>query len=842
MAAVIGVLLVGITPFAIKWYLYRDCLARAEKLGAEAGQLTELPAELVPARESVQALVDFHRHALPRYYASWHAWLFRTARRMLARAEKDLSLLRSGKDPLEGRRGTILKVYRSGLDGGAEPYFVNVPHSYDPSKKWPLVVRLHGLVGLGEPFQMSIPDHREDCITLAPHAKGSIDFKWVAEEEVLRAIGEVERAYSIDPDRVYLQGHSMGATGSWSLAVHYPDRFAAISATAGNTDHTVWEELWERPEAPPTSPLLELRKFLEDADSAISFAANLLNGGLYCAHGAADEIVPVQHSRNMVDRLKQEGVPVEYREVPLAPHASEFLTSTSQQIGWLLGRKRPPAPEQVHLKASRLRFAKSHWVEILRPGSPLEFAEVRAELRPMAPATDEDREVAASLTVETQNVAEFSLSPPPALLSGRRAGEPPSEGSAPTRPSDLIKLTVDGQQLHVAKAGPQEGSIVLIRRGDGWGVGERAEGMRKRPGLEGPIEDAMRSRFIVVYGAQGEDDLENEIVRREALALQEQWRIRFGYPCMLKADAEVTENDIQDANLICYGRPDQNSVVARAAPGLPFRFETSRINLGEEVFDAPDAGVKFCYPNPLRPGRYLVVFAANTWHGMFQMNNRFGNWFDWSAYENRNYFDYAVFDARTSSPETFLALGYFDYDWKFSPSYCFKGSPELRAETVPFVTPETIALPEEEPSVCLSDVLPAKVTQLLGAVHINRGFAGNPLAIGDTTFGKGLGVKAPCDIEYDLRGRFRTFTARVGVDTEGRDVTANHREHNNIIFEVLGDGRLLATSGGLKCGGRPHRLECDVSGVGKLQLRARQLGGYRWFLLSATWAKPTVRE
>lgn len=803
----------GCLPFVVKRLIYRSCLGRVEKLRAGIATLGPLSDELAAARENLRTQAQFQEHVLPRYYASWRAWFFRSFRRLLTDTEGDFSRLKAGEDPFADRRGTFLLAYRSRIDEGIEPYFLDVPYSYDSSRAWPLVVQLHGLVGLGEPYQQAIPDHREDCLTLAPHGKGSIDYKWVAEQEVLRAIDDVSQKYSIDPGRVHLQGHSMGATGAWSLAGHFPDRFAAISVSAGNTDHTVWEEFWELPEAPEGSHLLRLRKFLEDADSPISYAENFLNTPVYCVHGEKDDIVPVQHSRNMVEKLRSLGSPVECREVPMAPHSSRFLTSRSTQFDWLLASgpgERTPA--RVRVKASRLRYGRSHWVEIRRFGRLLQFGQIEAEIG--GPG---------SIAVTTRNVAEFALSLPQSAVRG-----------------DGLDLEVDGQKLRVRTDDEGPVRATLSKGQDGWGPAAEPSGLRKRAGLEGPIEDAMMERFIVVYGTQGTDGLEKEILRREAEALQDQWRMRFGYPCLLRPDTEVTDEDLADCNLICYGRPDQNAVVRRALEGLPVRFGEGTIGLGEEEFTGPGVGVKFCYPNPLQPERYLVVFAANSWQAMFQSNNRFGNWFDWSAYENRHYYDYAVYDERPHNPETFLTLGYFDQDWQLSPDYRFVGSDGLRQQARPWRSPEHVRVPDGVSELVLSDLLPAKVSQLLGAARFDASYEGNELAIGGRKYAKGFGVKAPSTIEFELGGKFSRFSAEVGIDPEGKAATENHLRHNNLVFEVVGDGKLLASSGILSPSSNPCRLECSIVGVRELALRVRQAKGRRWFLLSAAWAEPKI--
>ena len=804
-ALIIFLVLLALAPFAVKWYFYRSCLSRTAAIRAELQQLT-VSNELNPAMSNLFIAIEFQEHVVPRYYQSWRAWLFRKARGLIKRMEQDLAELKGGKDPYREKRGTFLKVYYSEIDGGSEPYFLDVPKAYDESEPWPLVVKLHGHVGLGEQFQMDIPSHREDCITLVPHGKGSIDYKWVSEHEVLQVIRAVEKDYSIDPDRVYLQGHSMGGTGSWSLAVHYPHRFAALSASAGNTDHTVWEKLWERPEAPAGSKLVGLRKYLEDADSSITFAENLLNVQANCVHGSADEIVPVQHSRNMVARLKKEGCPVEYREVPMAPHASQLLPSESSQFSWLLKHSRTKAPKKVKLKAACLRYGRSYWVEIRQFERLLSYGEVEAEI-----------DASGALAVTTSNVSELVF---------HLDASPIKKGETPIR--------IDGQEIQVKVKDWEDGILVLVKQDGKWDpAAASSDNLRKRRGLEGPIEDAMMSRFIVVIGTAGKDETENAILKREAESLSEQWVMRFKYPCRIKVDSDVTDEDIERSNLICYGRPDQNLIVRRAAGKLPIQFKDGKIVFEGQTYEDPTAGVNFCYPNPLQPQRYLVVFAANSWQGMFQMNNRFGNWFDWGAYENRKYFDYGIFDERTSMPETFLTFGAFDSSWKVSKDYRFDGDKEMREKGPKWITPPVLRMPSQEDKVHLEEVLPTRLHQLQGAViFTDQATVKKREVIG----------RAPCILDYDLGSGFKRFSTTVGLRTFDYPLHDHHRQNNNVIFEVFGDDKLLARSPVMTLDGRPHQLQCSVQGVKRLRLSLRQESGYRWFLLYGAWEQPVLER
>ncbi len=151
------------------------------------------------------------------------------------------------------------------------PYRLYVPENYDPSRKYPLVVALHGYGGNQDYFFNSAHDLRalsdqHGFIFVAPmgysisgwygaplSVPGStpranvpqVPPKPAAEErrerdlseaDVMNVVAIVRKEYSIDPARIYLMGHSMGGMGAWYLGQKYADIWAAIAPLSGTLD------------------------------------------------------------------------------------------------------------------------------------------------------------------------------------------------------------------------------------------------------------------------------------------------------------------------------------------------------------------------------------------------------------------------------------------------------------------------------------------------------------------------------------------------------------------------------------------------------------------------------
>lgn len=121
-------------------------------------------------------------------------------------------------------------------------YLLYVPASYgqDPYAKYPLVVFLHGSRELGKdinkvkkavlPARLS-SEADFPAIVLSPQAPFQ---SWDGSVPAITALlDELEADFSIDPDRVYVSGLSMGAYGAWVLAMKNQERFAAIVSVVG---------------------------------------------------------------------------------------------------------------------------------------------------------------------------------------------------------------------------------------------------------------------------------------------------------------------------------------------------------------------------------------------------------------------------------------------------------------------------------------------------------------------------------------------------------------------------------------------------------------------------------
>jgi predicted peptidase len=116
----------------------------------------------------------------------------------------------------------------------------------------------------------------------------------LSEQDVLNVFEMMLEEFNVDRDRIYLMGHSMGGGGTMFLGPKHADIWAAIAPIAGGGGRPGQAESLQR---------------LKDAGVAV-----------IVVHGEADDIVPVQGSRDLAAQMKEMGMESEYVEMPGVGH------------------------------------------------------------------------------------------------------------------------------------------------------------------------------------------------------------------------------------------------------------------------------------------------------------------------------------------------------------------------------------------------------------------------------------------------------------------------------------------------------------------------------------------
>ncbi|MBQ6473255.1 MAG: prolyl oligopeptidase family serine peptidase, partial [Victivallales bacterium] len=682
--------------------------------------------------------------------------------------------------------------------------------------RWPLIVSMHGH-GWFAPFQGHPAPAYAGAFCVAPRGRGATDYKELGELDVLSAIAEVKRDFSIDPDRIYLTGSSMGGTGAFSIGCHYADQFAAINPIVGNADNQAWTERWGWNRRFP-GRYDDLRKWIQDGHTARAFAENLLTMPAFVIAGSADTVVPPAHSRAMVELLRKFRGNVQYREYPNCGHGGFPAHALQDALAWTCSWQRNPAPASIFWKADLLRHGKAWWTRMEQFERPLTTGYLSATV------------TNGQLAIRTSNLLALSFQRPASLMPA----------------TATMSLQVDGKAVSLENLPASPDAWITLRKSPihGWLDARTlpAPEVIKRRGLEGPISEVFTAPFLLVVGTVAESLEMRDAWRQEALAFQREWRRRNGSPCPLVLDSQCTTEQMESRNLILFGGIGDNDISNALHRGIPLSDVMANLPLRNEDpqndnrLNAPDLGSFIVYPNTeYAPDRLVVMLSANSPEAVWQMWGRFGNWFNWGVYDSSKYFDYAVFDSGSCSPETMLMIGWFGTDWKVDSGKYFLGRDDLRAQHAPQCYPPFDAVPENVSNLLLAELKPMRIDQMRGAVGFGRGFFGEKF-----TSPGALGLRAPATIDYQLDGQFAHFTSDVTLVNPPEAELCRIREKGEAVtFTIKGDGKTLQQRTVTWDKPTAH-FQVSIAGVKVLSLDARPTGGPSWLHMGCAWLTPTA--
>jgi hypothetical protein len=209
-------------------------------------------------------------------------------------------------------------------------------------------------------------------------------------------------------------------------------------------------------------------------------------------------------------------------------------------------------------------------------------------------------------------------------------------------------------------------SVALERSSGDWKVAAAsAEGLRKRHGLQGPIDDAFMGSFLMVRPTKRSmSDKFQEWSSREMEHAIVHWRRHFRGEARIKNDTEVDAADLASSNLVLWGDPTSNATLARISEQLPIRWSDTEIKAGERSFPADHHALILIYPNPLNPERYVVLNSGFTFREYDYLNN---------ARQVPKLPDWAVVDLNTPpdarSPGKVVLADFFGEKWELKPEH-----------------------------------------------------------------------------------------------------------------------------------------------------------------------------
>ncbi|HRI16722.1 MAG TPA: hypothetical protein PLX89_27335, partial [Verrucomicrobiota bacterium] len=259
--------------------------------------------------------------------------------------------LRQGRSyPAVSKKGW--QVFKhTGTDGQARPYHVYVPKGYDPARKHPAIVSLHGGVSRANLLTEDVvkqyrADFEKDAdkygwIIIVPLGqRGATWFDEVGMVNILAQFAAVKRRYNIDEDRVFLGGFSDGASGALVMGLYHPAPWAGFYALSGS--------------------IIVAGLAPEDA-----FPVNLANRPVHAANGGLDPLYPSVLQKMFIDQLKEQGARITWTDYPESGHDDSYTKQEDPKVTqFLLNTVREPNPKHLVWETANPKVGRCDWVRI----------------------------------------------------------------------------------------------------------------------------------------------------------------------------------------------------------------------------------------------------------------------------------------------------------------------------------------------------------------------------------------------------------------------------------------------------------------------------------------------
>jgi hypothetical protein len=598
-----------------------DALTR-QLSGPDDAPLAALLPDVIVLHKAVDWALRFDEFMAPKDVAY--------ARTLLERGRERAAQLRRKQTPWLDARGTVLRGYRSKLDGSVQPYALLVPESWPNPHRQAMV----WLLGRGEKrTELAFFSEREagppqlvprDTLVIMPYGRFCNATKFAGEVDVFEALAAARTQYRLDENRIAVAGFSMGGGSTWHLATHHPGVWAVASPGAGFAETPVFTKALDpRKEQRPAWEQLLWRQY-----ESTGIAANLTHLPTLAYTGELDG--QREASELMEQAMTAHGLKLERFIGPQTAHKyhDDTKAALTRRLEEVLGQGRELTHREVRFSTYTLRYPESRGVRIEGMLKHWERADV---------SLTRISDLETSIT--TRNVSALFIRHNPKLI------------------------TIDGQKLGPLESELPTGTGVVLTRDHGhWQIGELDEAtkLRKRPGLTGPIMDAFFEPFLFVRptGKPLHPELgawtEAELTHARRL-----WRDVFRGDARVKADRELTEREIATHNLVLWGDPSSNAVLKRILPDLPLEWSAQVLSFRGQSFDAKTHVPVLIFPNPLNPNRYVVLNS-----GVDFRADGYGN----NALQTPKLPDWAIVDLRTPPgprwPGKIVEAGFFDEAWK----------------------------------------------------------------------------------------------------------------------------------------------------------------------------------
>ena len=226
-----------------------------------------------------------------------------------------------------------------------------IPDDYDPARRYPVRVYLHG--GVSRPrrdeaawWRNQERYARGDAIVLFPESWRETMW-WQASqiENLAGVVNDLKRTYNVDENQVHLLGVSDGGTGAFYHAFKAPTPWAGFVSFNGHP-------------AVLASP--------STAADGWMYVPNLRNKPFFVVNGGQDRLYPISSVVPFLQLFVNAGVQIDFRPRPEAGHNMQWWDEESPRLdAFIVAQTRRPLPDRLVWETeSADRFNRAHWLVI----------------------------------------------------------------------------------------------------------------------------------------------------------------------------------------------------------------------------------------------------------------------------------------------------------------------------------------------------------------------------------------------------------------------------------------------------------------------------------------------
>ena len=617
---------------------------RSEMKGSRSNALALLP-DIQIFEKAVRWAVQYDEIFNPTNEVS-------AARANLGKGLERVRQLREGKPQWISATGLVVRGYVSRLDGSVQPYGLVVPPSFSPTSPhaYRLDIWFHGRdeklseLNFITQRQRSSGDFTpRNAIVLHTYSRFCNGQKLAGEVDVFEALADVRLNYPIDDNRIIVRGFSLGGAACWQIAAHYPGNWAAAAPGAGFSETPEFLKVFQNETMQPAW----YEQTLWHQYNATDYALNFFNLPTVAYSGEIDR--QKQAADAMARAMTAEGLQLTHIIGPQTAHAYHPVAKQeiNRRIDSIAERGRDPLPKQVRFTTWTLRYNNCAWLRVDGLDQHWVQARVNADILP-----------GNALRIGSENVSALSV-----IMAS---------GLCPFEARERVRVVIDGKELSGPKVGSDKSwEASFYKLGRTWYVGEPpSSGLRKRRGLQGPIDDAFLSSFLVVRPTgKAMHEKVGKWVAGELAHFTNEWRHQFRGDARVKDDGAVNDADIAAHNLILWGDTESNQLLAKLKDKLPIQWAPQQLALGKKTFESDHQVPLLVYPNPLNPNRYIVINSGFTYREYDYLNN---------ARQVPKLPDWAVVDVNTPPssrwPGQVVDAGFFGESWEFADNSALRAS------------------------------------------------------------------------------------------------------------------------------------------------------------------------